>query len=258
MKIDMNRKWSTVIPVILFISMVAGILSSCASSGLFSGRSGNKYFYTYRLTTPVESTTLFYSDERIIVQFRFDDGAIQLRLQNMYHENMRIDWTQASIGVRGRYSPVRHAANVYNQELLYTLSNIIPPSGYTQDFVLPMENVSYDGKNWRESDLLHTMDYNSPQFVRRIRENVGSTINLLLPLVFESDEKLYSFSFSVDRVDRIPWDRYNPPSRPVKAPGEGPSDGSPSIENLSVALMVTGMIGISVFLLSMKKSSPRE
>jgi hypothetical protein len=254
----MNCNRHTVVSLILLLSLTGSMLTSCSSSGRLSREYGNKYVYNYRMTAPVQSSNLFYSDDRILVQFRIDDAAVQFRLQNIYHENVRIDWTQASIGVRGRYSPVRHAANVYSQELNYIISNIIPPHGYTQDFVIPMENVSFDGRRWTERDLLHTVDYGSPQFMRRIRENIGSPINLLIPLVFESDTLIYSFTFTVDRIERIPWERFRPLTRPVSPPGPADPDDTPSVDNLSVVMMATGMIGVSVYLLTMKKSSPRE
>jgi hypothetical protein len=258
MKIYMNRNRYTIISFILIVCLMGSMLTSCSSSGRLSRQYGNKYVYNYRMTAPAQSSNLFFTDDRILIQFRIDDAAVQFRLQNIYQENVRIDWTQASIGVRGRYSPVRHAANVYSQELNYIISNIIPPHGYTQDFAIPMENVSFDGRRWSERDLLHTVDYNSAQFVRRIRENVGSQINLILPLVFESDTLIYSFTFTVDRIERIPWDRFRPLTRPVSPPGPADPDGTPSVDNLSVVMMATGMIGVSVYLLTMKKSSPRE
>jgi hypothetical protein len=53
------------------------------------------------MVAPVKSPNLLFRDDRLIIQFRFDDPAIRFQAQNISSTNMRIDWTKASLGIGG-------------------------------------------------------------------------------------------------------------------------------------------------------------
>ena len=93
------------IKIIQYMAMItfSGILMSCAMTSPFSPGSGNKYRYTFKMVYPVKNSKLLFQDDSVIIQFKFDDAAIQFQLQNISLSNITLDWDKASIGIKDRY-----------------------------------------------------------------------------------------------------------------------------------------------------------
>jgi hypothetical protein len=245
------------IKIIQFIALLvcSGILLSCATTSQFSPGSGNKYHYTYKMVSPVKNSKLMFQDDSIIIQFKFDDAAIQFQLQNISEAPVTLDWGKASIGISDRYFGIRHASNFY-WDTTRSNSILMPPLGYLRDVIIPRDNIYNDGDKWVEVDLLPTTDHRSLQTQQLILKNVGQRISLLLPMMFGSTTKNYKFDFQVDSVKRIPWKEYNPIKRIPPQPK--PERAITALDNVTTAVIVVGVLGFSAYVLSLKKNPPAE
>jgi len=90
-----------------------------------------------------------FQDDSIIIQFKFDDAAIQFQLQNISESPVTLDWGKASIGISDRYFGIRHASNFY-WDTTRSNSILMPPLGYLRDVIIPRDNINNDGANgWK-------------------------------------------------------------------------------------------------------------
>lgn len=240
---------------IIFIISFTGIFISCATMSQFSSGSGNKYKYIYKMVSPVENSNLLFQDDNIIVQFKFDEAAIQFQLQNISESNVTLDWNKASIGIDGRYFAVGHDSNLYG-DTNCSNSIILPPLGYIRDVVIPRDNIYNDGNKWVELDLMPTTDHHSLPLEESIQKSIGQQITFILPMTFGLTPKDYRFNFQIDTVKRIAWKDYIPTKR-VPAP-PNPEHAVIALDNVTTAVIMVGVLGFSAYVLSVKKSPPSE
>jgi hypothetical protein len=203
----------------------------------------------------VNNAQLLFLDDSVIIQFKIDEAAIQLQLQNISESNVTLDWGRASISINGRYFVVRHASNFYNDT---TRSNsiILPPLGYLYDAAIPRDNIYYDGSNWVELDLLPTTDHRSLPLQESIQKSAGERMSLMLPIIFGSTAKNYKFDFQVESVKRIAWKDYVPLKRVPSPPS--PRHPATALDNVTTAVIVVGVLGFSAYFLSVKKNPAIE
>lgn len=246
-----TRWWSKGLTAYLAGSLLVG----CAASSGFRPGVGTKYQYTYAMVAPVAAADLTFRDERIIIQFRPDEAAFKFQLQNVSDEEMMVDWSRASLGVEGRFYPVRHATTLYSDSVSGS-SILLPPFGFLRDLLLPSENIRFDGAVWVETDLLPTVDAEDPQLRAAIRGSVGKQVSVILPLTFGGREEIYEFAFRVTSVRTIAWRNYRPvtriPAPPVLQKPAGPLD------QVTVAIIALGVLGFVAFIVSVAKDTPRE
>jgi hypothetical protein len=240
---------------IIAIVLSAGLFVSCATTSQFSPGKGSKYQYAYKLVYPVENSNLFFQDDSVIIQFKFDEAAIRFQLQNISESYLTINWDKASINIQGRYSGIRHARNLYGDSVSNN-SIVLPPLGYIRDIAIPRDNIYNDGDRWVEIDLLPTIDHKSLELKESIEKSVGRRIGLLLPMMFGSTAKNYEFDFQVDSVKRISWKDYEPFQRVPEPPN--PKRAVLGLDNVTTAIIAVGVLGFSAYVLSIKKSPPSE
>jgi len=234
------------------------MLAGCSAASRLESAFGAKYKYTYALVSPTPAGKRAYLDKRIKILFLVDDGAIRFKLTNLSGENMTIDWSKASIGVLGRFYPVRNTSSYYAQDSIIVPSPPIPPNGYVIDLAIPAQNVSYTGSQWQERDLLPTTDRHSPAMRTRILGEKGKNIDLLLPTEFERSGTVnYTFRFAVTAVNELPWNRYRKPHRPPAPKPVNPVKFTTNDQWITAAI-VLGVVGISAVLLTQRKSPPSE
>lgn len=223
------------------------ILSGCKTINISDTGLGNKYQYYYSLALPAKSSNLQFRDDRIIIQFRLDDAAINFQLQNISLEEMRIDWEKAAIGIDQKYFPVKNEQTMYSKDDAPKLGPAIPSYGYLIDFAIPEQSMVFDGQKWCEREMLRTTDRNSSILAKEIQDNVNSRIKFILPLVFDSESISYTFEFAVDSVGQILWDDYKKPNRnPPEASIEKQSMTTEEI--LTAAIVTISVIGVTIYL----------
>ncbi len=248
-----NARWFW-IPV-LIAAIVFGA-AGCATGRPYTAGQGGKYRYTYRMVKPVRSDDLLFQDDSLVVQFKFDEAAIRFQMQNLARSDLRVNWAKMSIGVNDRFFAVRHSATLYSDSSSSGLSELIPSYGYIRDLAIPQPNVFFDGNRWSEADLFPTTDGNSPATRDSILHSAGQRVSLILPLQFGSAEKDYRFDFEVAFVNRIAWKDYQPLQRIPPPPA--PQQSQSSIDQMTAALIVVGVLGFAAYLITLKKNPPTE
>lgn len=231
----------------------AGVLNSCTGS-LFSS-SQTKYRYDYILTYPIESEQLMYRDDSIYIQFRIDEGAIKMQIQNISTSNAEILWDRASVGINNRHYPVKTSRTLYMDSINCGQSTLLAPLGYTVDLVMPAKNFYYTGKRWRELDLLPTEDSKTFSVEANKERLINSVITLNMPIQFGNTIKEYLFDFTVIGIDKIPMARYQPPRRPPPPPRKGNFD---SRDQIITAAVLTTIIGVTSIFVTQKKVPPSD
>ncbi|HWP83282.1 MAG TPA: hypothetical protein VNN76_11580 [Bacteroidota bacterium] len=239
----------------LFIASAALVLSGCSASSRLQSSKGNKYKYKYVMVSPRQSDKLLFRDDRIAILFRFEDSAIRYQLQNLSTTDLHVDFTKASIGVKGRFYSVLNNHSLYVKTSDAVAMPTIPPGGYTVDILIPAEKVTFDGQRWIEYDLLPTTDKNSPKRRKAIEKNVGSAVDLVLPIQFGDEVRKYAFRFMVKSVTPISWAKYKPPRRAMP---QAPIAAVKSQDHITTAILVTGFLGFSAYMLTQKKAPPSE
>jgi hypothetical protein len=237
------------------VVVLAVLVSGCATTSPFSPGSGNKYQYFYSLIYPVRADNLLFRDDSVIIQFKFDEAAIRFQLQNISTSTIHIVWNKASMQQNGRYFSVRHADNLYTDRSDTNASVLLPPLGYLRDLIIPRNNILFDGKEWVEDDLFPTTDNRNVALREHIHHSVGQQVGLILPLAFGTAIKNYEFDFQIDSVKQLPWKDYHPVKR-IPEPPVPPSH--PVLDNITTAIIVVGVLGLSTYLITSKKNPPTE
>jgi len=229
------------------------LLVGCTASSRLQSTLGNKYQYSISMFAPEKSKDMLFRDDQLIIQFRMDNPGIRFQIQNISPTDMRIDWANASIGIHNAYSPVRNISTIYDTTAKVPASQIIPPLGVIRDAILPRGNTYFDGAQWRVDDLLPTTDANSRAMKNNIMGQVGSSIDVILPLEFGSGVRTYQFTFSVDSVRQLAWSDYRPaswlpPQPPIRRLQQSSEDW------VTAAILATGFVVVLRYVTAAKKT----
>ncbi|HEX9615143.1 MAG TPA: hypothetical protein VGA55_06535 [Bacteroidota bacterium] len=239
--------------VVLFFILIGG----CSTASRLQSSFGTKYKYTYRLVSPFSGRTMSFQDTRLRILFRIDDSAIRFKLQNLSASTMKVVWEDASIGVRNRFYAVRNTRTLYLPSYRDNAVPAIMQGGYVIDLAIPAENISFDGEQWAEKDLLPTTDRESHAVRQSILNAKGNAVNVLLPIRVGEEVVNYTFKFEVTAVNVLPWERYKKPRRPLP-PVSLPEPAFAGTDQIITAVIVASVVGISAILLTQKKSPPSE
>jgi hypothetical protein len=225
----------------------------CGTSSRVRSSLENKYRYYVSLSVPQKSADLLFRDDRLIIQFRFDEPAIRFQAQNLTRSSMQFDWPHASLALGGSPFSVRNVANYYDTSSVPVVSAEIPPLGVVRDVIAPRLGISLKGREWRSADLLPTTDGNSFERESAIKGMVGKTIELTLPVKFAGERTTYQFVFVIDSVRQVSWSDYRPPDWLPAAPPVR-SLGPTAEDRVTAAIIVGGFAGFLRYMLTMKKS----
>ncbi len=193
------RRHSKLIVVLLIATLIDFGCASFTQTQLISPR-GSTYRYVYELIEPVASKTLQYQNPKFNLWFTVDQGAVCFDARNLSSSTMVILGGNASMGINGKFFPVRTSSTYYADSASLKLTTPVPAGGYVQDFFIPRNNIFYDGNNWVERELLPTMDYNNPVRKQAIQKNVGNEIHLVVPIKVGNDLQDYTFRFKIAGV----------------------------------------------------------
>jgi hypothetical protein len=247
-------RWVAVKRLICYVLLVlfpSQAFISCAGGQFLGIGRGNKYVYAYSMVAPVDSPTMTFQDDSVKVQFKIDESAIRFQLQNLSKVDMSVRWDKVSMGVDNAYTLVRHSLNFYSDTVAGSRSVSVPPRGYIQDLMVPIDNVFYSGSDWVELDLFQTKDGGREAMAETIRQNIGKSLVVRMPILFGSETKSYRFEFRVVSVKHILWRDVRPPIRPPR-----PHREKKKIEladEVTTAFIVVGLLGFTAYMVSLKK-----
>lgn len=233
------------------------VFAGCSAISKLKSAHGTKFRYSYALAAPISSTRLAFQDQDVSLLFKFDDAAIRFKLTNRSLTPLRIKWDEVTVVVQGRSYDVLNSRTIYRTSPSDGAKPTILPGGYVVDMVLPSTNITFNGKQWVERDILPTTDRHSKAIGTKILGNVGSTVTLLLPIEFGDQVRRYNFDFKVTRVDTLAWERYRRPRRPAP-PTQVTTVKMGDADKITTAIVVGGFLGFAAFLLTQKKTPPSE
>jgi hypothetical protein len=196
-----------------------------------------------------------YRDDSIYIQFRIDEGAIKLQIQNISASNAEVLWDRTSIGINNKHYPVKNSRTLYVDSINCGQSTMLAPLGYAVDLVMPAKNFYYSGKTWKELDLLPTVDTKTFSIEANKSRLINSVLTLNLPIQFGSNIREYLFDFTVIGVDKIPIAKYQPPRRPPPPPRKGNFETQ---DQIITAAVLTTIIGVTSIFITQKKVSPSD
>jgi len=253
------NRWKTAkrsICYALLFALPSQAFVSCAGGRFLGIGRGNKYVYTYKMVAPIDSQSMTFQNDSLKVQFKIDDLAVRFQLQNLSPSVMTIQWDKVALGIDNAYSLVRHSVNIYADSALGKRSVPIPPLGYVQDMIVPVENVVFDGSQWVRSDLFPTTDGDKEEVAQNIQQNVGKHVVLIFPLLYGNNVREYRFEFSIVSVKRIPW-RDARPAKPFPPPPTRKTRIE-LVDEITTAFIIVGMLGFVAFMISRKKEPVAE
>ena len=238
---------------LIFLVLVPLLLAGCAASSKLQSTLGNKYVYSVSMVEPERSKEMLFRDNRIIIQFRVDDPGFRFQIQNISPVDMKINWAQATIKVHGLPAPVRSVSTLYDTSNAQQTSLVVPSLGVAREAIIPRTSTYFDGTQWHLDDLLPTTDGNTHAMRSSISNQVGSSIDLTLPVDFGADAHSYRFKFSIDSVRQIQWSEYRapgwiPPHPPIHRLKPNPAD------NVATIIIAGSFLGILRYMTSLKKS----
>lgn len=237
------------------VLLLAGLMAACGSGGMITtARNDSGTMVSFVMVAPQRSTDLLFRDDRIIIQFKFDPGAIRFQIQNISPRNAELEWDRTTLGIRQKYYPIRTSRTYYSDSLVGINRAVLPPLGHLVEFVLPAGNVIKEGGSWRELDLDQTYDHASGMQV--VVDSAGSDmpVDLIVPIRFGGQERIYHFSFvpepglrseALDVVRRRP-----PPPRTTQVVRLQ--------DQLFTGVIVAGVIGVTALILSATRTSPLD
>jgi hypothetical protein len=237
----------------LLLALPTFWMLGCSTSSRVRSTLENKYRYYVSLSAPQKSADLLFRDDRLIIQFRFDDPAIRFQAQNLTRSSMQFDWPHASLALGGSPYSVRNVANYYDTSSVPGVSPEIPSLGVVRDVIAPRPGISLRGREWRSADLLPTTDGNSFERESAIRGMVGKAIELTLPVKFDAERATYQFVFVIDSVKQISWSDHRTPDWLPTAPPVR-SLGPTAEDRITAAVIVGGFAGFLRYMMTMKKT----
>lgn len=215
---------SRFIVLVLIVSLIDLGCASLSNMRIFGSR-GNTYRYIYEMTEPVASKNLVYQTNKFNIWFNIDQGAISFDARNLSSSTMVILGGNASLGINGKFFPVRTSASYYSDSTASLFTIPVAASGYVQDFFIPRNNIFYDGTKWVERVLLPTMDFNNPERKQAIQKNIGSEVQLVVPIKVGTELNEYAFKFKISAIKVVDPDsivqqgpRLPPPPMPKRPP----------------------------------------
>lgn len=242
------------VPCLMFLLALSSfVLAGCGASSRLRSAYGNKYRYGISMISPVTSDAMLYRDERMIIQFRFDDPAIRFQAQNISPGVMQIDWSRVYLEIGGKRSAVRNLLTYFDTTATSSTSGPIQSLEAVRDVIVPAENILIKEKKWHAEDLIPTTDGNEVEREKLIRSMKGQRIQLVFPVSFNSVPETYRFTFSIDSVTRMLWSDYRPPAwfpRPPPVAGLKPT----TEDKITTVVIVGGFAGFLRYFVTMKKT----
>jgi len=162
----------------------------------FSLRGGSfPVSYEFSMLSPIESSSLSYSDSTLSIAFIVSKSEIAFRLENKSDQSITIDWNSTSyVDTKGSTRRVIHKGVRYSQRDQPMASTTIPPNANTEDIIHPTNRISYDdySNDWTRELIFPN---GAPASLL-----VGEDFGIYMPMKIGSKSKDYNFQFTIDSV----------------------------------------------------------
>lgn len=149
---------------------------------------------TYKLTSPAPLVPSVYEDDVIKIEFTDSWSMVGFSLKNKSNKLLRVLWDDSSfISTSKTVQKVAHAGIKYLSRDQPQPPTAIPPQTLLQDFVVPINNISWD-KNNVDPDKAN---WTTAPLVSRPQDDIGKTIGLYLALDYDGVRVDKQFEFTV-------------------------------------------------------------
>ena len=162
-----------------------------------------------------------FEDDLVRILWLAGSRNIAFSLENKTDHSIRIPWDEAAfVDINGRSHRVMHAGVKYSERENPQPPSIVVRHGSIEDIVFPTDLVYYregyygtyysSPGGWEENPLLFDLDYHSkysagtyptfPSFEAAVKNSIGRSYQVLLPLQIEDVINDYIFTFKIDDV----------------------------------------------------------
>jgi hypothetical protein len=177
------------------------ILIICIGGLTGSSTALKRYEYVFKLIDPA-ADSLYYEDSVLQIAFAFDEKSLVFGIKNKSNKPLEIVWDETSLVIFGEANKITHAGVRYLDAGKPMSNTLIPPAAYVREMAIPVNNISYNGRDWSIAPMLYYNDYGSKKFKDLILSLKGKEITLFLTLVSESKFSK-SFRFRIEEVKCI-------------------------------------------------------
>ena len=175
------------------------IVSSCAPK---------YYIYKLQLTKPTVSNELKFNDEKLSVEFSFEQSEVAFSLKNNSDKPLKIIWDDASFVYNGEAQKIMHKNVKFIDKEKTQAPTVIPPQSFISDFIQPIDDIkpnynSLSGDSyWSTKPILPVISYYSTKdkkHIERVKKFMGTLINIYIPI--QQDGQLLDYYFEIKVSD---------------------------------------------------------
>lgn len=156
--------------------------------------------YSVRMTNPVGSEGMTFEDDRISVNWVFNESRLGFELKNNAKNPIKIDWNNVSyINPDGTAKKVIHGGVRYINRNDLLSPTVVPPTANIEDIIVPADNINYvsgtgySSSGWEVRPLFPNGE--------SALEYEGKTFSVFMPLEINGETYNYTFTFSISDVE---------------------------------------------------------
>jgi len=155
-----------------------------------------KYRLKYRMTNPVVSDDLKFTDKTITVSFAVDAQSFKMRFENRSPLEVKILWERAEYtDVNGQLHRLMHSGVRYQERNNPIADQRVPAHSIVEEAVIPISNVYVSQKKGYDIRPLFRLEGDAAAGLK------GKTIILFIPV--EVDRQIVPYNFKIEITDAI-------------------------------------------------------
>jgi hypothetical protein len=169
-----------------------------------------------KITSTTEEGNLkyYFEDDLVKIAWLATSSSLSFVMENKTDHSIKIIWDEAAfVDDKGVSQRIMHSGVKYTDRNASQPPTIIVRKGRIEDIIVPTNNVYFDegyyGKyytrkaEWKEKPFFESLQYGGDPkaFENQMRNNVGKTFQVLLPLEIENVVNDYIFKFKVDSYE---------------------------------------------------------
>lgn len=169
-----------------------------------------------KITSTTEEGNLkyYFEDDLVKIAWLATSSSLSFMMENKTDHSIKIIWDEAAfVDNKGISQRIMHSGVKYTDRNASQPPTIIVRKGRIEDIIVPTNNVYFDEgyyskyytrkAEWKEKPFFESLQYGGDPkvFENEMRNNVGKTFQVLLPLEIENVVNDYIFKFKVDAYE---------------------------------------------------------
>lgn len=147
-----------------------------------------------------------FEDEMITSFWIVNPAGISFILNNKTAHSIKIIWDEgAFLDENGGSHRIVHSGIKYTDKEKPQAPSVVVRKGILKDTIYPSDYISWSGSEWEERAIFkHSQKGGIPEpFFLQAKENIGKTVQVLLPLQIEGVVNEYIFIFKINNVELV-------------------------------------------------------